>query len=492
MQSINPQLPLFPGGNEQMFNQQQQQQAPNNQMFSPQINQARLINQQQPNQVLPAGMNLMNMNPGANNNNINPNKNNNQNMLNSLVMKQKLQVLQQQQQQQSQNIQAQAQAQALSQAQAQQPLNINNNNQNMPPGMNVLQRSIPSMIMNGQQQQQQQPAELLHMNVGTPSNAHVNINNANLNLNRADISNANSVPSNINNYRNNLLPPPNHLFIRDVWNGNLHSEFSNLRNLIQHYNRVSISTEFAGTLARPIGNFRSKTDYHYQTMRSNVDFLNPIQIGISICDANGKKPDNGPSSWQFNFKFSIEDEIVSADSLDLLKKSGINFENHKNNGIEVFEFAQLLMDSGLVLEKNVTWIAFHAAYDFGFLIHLLMNDMMPNNTKDFEWKVNKYLPNFYDLNLIYKIIDDFKEQLKLSQQPQQQQQQPQQQNQLSLTSLAEELGIPRFPIFTTTGGNSLLTSLVFSQLSNMSMKKLPNGLEFSHYKNLIFGILNDS
>lgn len=246
------------------------------------------------------------------------------------------------------------------------------------------------------------------------------------------------------------------------------------------YNHVSISTEFVGTIARPIGNFRSKTDYHYQTMRSNVDFLNPIQIGISMSDQNGNKPETGPSTWQFNFHFDQSQEMMSSESFELLQKSGINFDNHLHNGIEIFEFSQLMIDSGLLMEDNVTWITYHAAYDFGFLVNVLTNNCMPNNREDFEWWVHKFLPNFYDLNLICKVIQDFKQQ--------QQQQPPQQQQQFTLASLAEELGISRFPIFTTTGGQSLLTSLGYFQLSKLSMNKLPNGTTFASYKNLIYGI----
>lgn len=276
-----------------------------------------------------------------------------------------------------------------------------------------------------------------------------------------------------------LLTPPNHLFIREVWLNNLHAEFASIRKLITQYNYVSISTEFVGTIARPIGNFRSKTDYHYQTMRSNVDFLNPIQIGLSLCDASGNKPETGPSTWQFNFCFDETKEMMSLESFELLQKSGINFHSHRTNGIDPFEFAQLMIDSGLLLETSVTWLTYHAAYDFGFLINILMNNDMPNNREDFEWWVHKFMPNFYDLNLICKVMQDSK---------QQQQPSAQQQKQYTLASLAEELGIPRYSLFVTTGGESLLTGLCFFQLNKFLTNKMPNGANFSSYRNLIYGI----
>nr|CAI6751698.1 CMF_HP1_G0046190.mRNA.1.CDS.1 [Saccharomyces cerevisiae] len=95
------------------------------------------------------------------------------------------------------------------------------------------------------------------------------------------------------------------------------------------------------------------------------------------------------------------------------------------------------------------------------------------------------MPNFYDLNLVYKIIQEFKN-------PQlQQSSQQQQQQQYSLTTLADELGLPRFSIFTTTGGQSLLMLLSFCQLSKLSMHKFPNGMDFAKYQGVIYGIDGD-
>lgn len=430
---MNMQTHMFPMGDQFFAHHPQNDQQPSMgmngpQVFSPQLNHARLLSQQ-------SGMiqNVQGMT-------------NVQDLQNSFILKQKMD---------SQLPQQQPSFQHQHQPQQHQPQQQNINiggplgvsaaaAANRPPGLNILRQGAPGM--------------------NRPNNNP---------LTKQSVANTNGPPP-------LLLPPPNHLFIREVWKNNLHSEFSSIRKMAVEYNHVSISTEFVGTIARPIGNFRSKTDYHYQTMRSNVDFLNPIQIGISMSDQNGNKPETGPSTWQFNFHFDQSQEMMSSESFELLQKSGINFDNHLHNGIEIFEFSQLMIDSGLLMEDNVTWITYHAAYDFGFLVNVLTNNCMPNNREDFEWWVHKFLPNFYDLNLICKVIQDFKQQ--------QQQQPPQQQQQFTLASLAEELGISRFPIFTTTGGQSLLTSLGYFQLSKLSMNKLPNGTTFASYKNLIYGI----
>jgi hypothetical protein len=64
-------------------------------------------------------------------------------------------------------------------------------------------------------------------------------------------------------------------------------------------------TEFPGVVARPIGSFKTSSDYHYQTMRCNVDLLKIIQVGITLADEDGNYPQE-TSTWQFNFHFSVK------------------------------------------------------------------------------------------------------------------------------------------------------------------------------------------
>lgn len=52
-----------------------------------------------------------------------------------------------------------------------------------------------------------------------------------------------------------------------------------------------------------MGTFKNKADYHYQTLRCNVDMLKIIQLGITVADEDGNMPD--VCTWQFNFKFSL-------------------------------------------------------------------------------------------------------------------------------------------------------------------------------------------
>ena len=123
-------------------------------------------------------------------------------------------------------------------------------------------------------------------------------------------------------------------------------------------------------VARPIGTFRSTTDYQYQTLRCNVDLLKIIQLGLTFSNDEGELAP-GVCTYQFNFKFSLNDDIYAQDSIDLLTRSGIDFRRHEDYGIDVVYFAELFIASGCVLSDDVKWVSFHSGYDFGYLIKLL-------------------------------------------------------------------------------------------------------------------------
>ena len=63
--------------------------------------------------------------------------------------------------------------------------------------------------------------------------------------------------------------------------------------------------------------------------------------------------------------------MYAQDSLDLLKSSGIDFEINSKRGINVKDFAELLMCSGVVLNEEVKWVTFHSSFDFGYLLKVL-------------------------------------------------------------------------------------------------------------------------
>ncbi|KAK4749026.1 hypothetical protein SAY87_026475 [Trapa incisa] len=76
--------------------------------------------------------------------------------------------------------------------------------------------------------------------------------------------------------------------------------------------------------------------------------------------------------WEFNFRdFDAWRDPHRPESVALLRRQGIDFERNRNEGVDSVRFAYLLQTSGVLFNPYVTWITFHSAYDFGYLIKIL-------------------------------------------------------------------------------------------------------------------------
>jgi len=184
---------------------------------------------------------------------------------------------------------------------------------------------------------------------------------------------------------------PAHSYIRDVWHDNLETELASIREMIVSYPYISMDTEFPGVVAKPVGSFRSSSDYHFQTLRCNVDLLKIIQLGLTFCNEDGELAP-GVCTYQFNFKFSLGEDIYAQDSIDLLMRSGIDFRRHEEYGIDVVHFAELFISSGCVLNDEVRWISFHSGYDFGYLMKLLTSKRLAVEEDVFFSELKLYFP----------------------------------------------------------------------------------------------------
>ncbi|KAF2750100.1 CAF1-domain-containing protein [Sporormia fimetaria CBS 119925] len=213
--------------------------------------------------------------------------------------------------------------------------------------------------------------------------------------------------------------------IREVWRNNLQQEMDLLRSLVDQYPYISMDTEFPGVIARPIGDFTSKASYHYQTVRCNVDLLKIIQLGITLFSIQGEVPPSHldateltykpkalqhygnsiiicPCTWNFNFQYSLDSDMYNEDSIQLLKKSGADFEKHASLGIDPVEFGSLLTTSGLVLSDRVNWISFHSGYDFAYLIKLLSSKPLPEDENAYRECVETYFPRLLDVKFLWR------------------------------------------------------------------------------------------
>ncbi|KAG2379716.1 hypothetical protein LR48_Vigan406s005600 [Vigna angularis] len=252
-----------------------------------------------------------------------------------------------------------------------------------------------------------------------------------------------------------ILPKSDSIQIREVWNDNLEEEFSLIREIVDDYPYIAMDTEFPGIVLRPVGNFKNSYDYHYQTLKDNVDMLKLIQLGLTFSDEYGNLPtfatdvdDDSHTCciWQFNFReFNVNEDVFANDSIELLRQSGIDFKKNNEDGIDARRFGELLMSSGIVLNDNVHWVTFHSGYDFGYLLKLLTCQNLPDTQAEFFNLINMYFPTVYDIKHLMKFCNSLHG---------------------GLNKLAELLEVERVGICHQAGSDSLLTSCTFRKLKD--------------------------
>ena len=65
--------------------------------------------------------------------------------------------------------------------------------------------------------------------------------------------------------------------------------------------------------------------------------------------------------------------------MDLLKRSGFDFDKHKKKGIPHQLLGEYLITSGICLNPEVHWITFHGGVDFGYILKVVMGTEIPND-----------------------------------------------------------------------------------------------------------------
>ncbi|GJS81606.1 probable CCR4-associated factor 1 homolog 7 [Tanacetum coccineum] len=241
---------------------------------------------------------------------------------------------------------------------------------------------------------------------------------------------------------------------REVWSDNLEQEFTLIQEIVDKYTNVAMDTEFPGVVVKPTRPLNNEETYLF--MRTNVGMCKLIQLGLTFSDENGNHPTCGSKNccvWQFNFRdFNLDEDYCNTKSIDLLKKSGIDFKKNRRMGVESEKFGELLMSSGVVLNEDICWATFHGGYDFGYLIKLLTGKNLPETQEEFFELMNVFFPIVYDIKHMIKFHDVLRG---------------------GLSNVARTMGIQRFGVSHQSGSDSLLTCHCFKKLKECSYLNKP-------------------
>lgn len=248
-------------------------------------------------------------------------------------------------------------------------------------------------------------------------------------------------------------------YIKEVYSDNFVEEIKNLSMYLDSYKYIAFDTEFPGVVFQsPI----QSREAYYKQIKTNVDKLKLIQLGVTICDEKGNYPE-GISTWQFNLKFNLSIDKFSPDSIALLTTSGIAFDILESRGISADTFGEYMISSGLFCNDDLHWISFHGIYDFAYILKYITNQPLPDTEKDFFDILKLYFINFYDIRVLVRNHDNFRG---------------------SLMKLGQELSLTRTGIQHQAGSDSLLTSEIYFKLK----KEHLNEDTFVFERNILFGL----
>eukprot|EP00002_Diphylleia_rotans_P010842 TRINITY_DN2144_c0_g2_i3.p1 TRINITY_DN2144_c0_g2~~TRINITY_DN2144_c0_g2_i3.p1 ORF type:complete len:177 (+),score=28.41 TRINITY_DN2144_c0_g2_i3:933-1463(+) len=156
--------------------------------------------------------------------------------------------------------------------------------------------------------------------------------------------------------------------------------------------------------------------------------------------------------------------MYSQESIDLLSRSGIDFRKFDEHGIDPQVFGELFTTSGVVLNEDIRWTSFHGAYDFAYLLKLLIGRPLPTEHKEFFELLKIFFPTIYDMKFMMKFYRNLKG---------------------GLNDLAQDLQVDRYGPQHQAGSDSLLTSRTFFKFRNTYFD---GGIDDSKFEGVIYGL----
>lgn len=190
--------------------------------------------------------------------------------------------------------------------------------------------------------------------------------------------------------------------VRPVWAENFLNESAILRHFATGARYVAIDVHYPGIVYNLAGKDHNSLtmEERYAVMKANVDHLKPLQVGIVICDHEGRHV-----AWEFNLRdFRRFADPHVKKSLDYLAGRGLDINTLSKHGVHAYMLRALLMESGLIGARRgpLSWITYTGAYHVAYLLKIIAGGAaLPDDVAGFIGAMRYYLgEQVYDVERI--------------------------------------------------------------------------------------------
>eukprot|EP00730_Choanoeca_flexa_P019368 TRINITY_DN9454_c0_g1_i1.p1 TRINITY_DN9454_c0_g1~~TRINITY_DN9454_c0_g1_i1.p1 ORF type:complete len:277 (+),score=47.98 TRINITY_DN9454_c0_g1_i1:103-831(+) len=180
---------------------------------------------------------------------------------------------------------------------------------------------------------------------------------------------------------------------------------ASIRTVVQQFPFISVHVQDLGIVGVPLGTFQSSEDHAFQSLICNINLLKMVQLGLTFFDQDGNRA-SPVSTWQFNFRLNVQDDMCTKSSIDNLSRQGHRFQQMDKDGIDINVFAEVMTTSGLVLCEDVTWISFSHGLEFGHLIQALTGTVLKQSENEYYELLKIFFPQQYDVNYMMRSCKD--------------------------------------------------------------------------------------
>ncbi|CAL4979146.1 unnamed protein product [Urochloa decumbens] len=208
------------------------------------------------------------------------------------------------------------------------------------------------------------------------------------------------------------------LEVRPVTAANYEAELDAIGSLLPQFPVIVFDTEYPGTVHRPPPG-RRESDLtppeRYALIKANVDEVPILQLGITLCDADGNLPVFSSSSggaagayyersWVFTFSDfdARRGDAHAPESVTFLRSRGVDFAAARTHGVSSAAFAARFAATVLAparitaaldpAARPLTWAAYGGAYDYAYMVKMLSGGQpLPGTWHEFMARARELL-----------------------------------------------------------------------------------------------------